>query len=346
MHDETLNEEGPVKSEEFDIRGFDQDGDPEATRVAQSLVTVADAVAELPARWERAAAPLATGLRRLDHFLNGGVRAGDFVAAAGPAKSGKTALVGQLAHDLARAGALVIYASVEMPRHEMVSRWIARETFLEARVEGSHEPPIDHAAVLHGAAHRGVPGEGEVEAAARARVQLRLASAMRAVASVGARLFVEHLATGASIEVLRDIILRARAQTTHTGLTVLVVDPLERVFATERGPLYGEPLERANAQEAERLAIASQQLKELVDDAALNLAVVVASSTSSAASPLAHLATTLLDVAVAGARVDCVGNRRGAAGPLHVAFVPAAAAFVDRLVDESHDAPPRRAKRS
>jgi len=340
-----------VKSEEFDIRGFEQEGDPEATRVAQSLVTVAEAIAELPGRWERAPAPLATGLRRLDAFLSGGVRAGDLVGVAGSAKSGKTAFVGQIAHDLARAGALVIYASVEMPRHEMIARWIAREMFLEARVEGAHEPPVDHAAVLYGAAHRGQAsdgegqGEGRDAAAARARVQLRLASAMRAVTSVGSRLFVEHLAPGASIEVLRDIILRARAQTSHTGLTVLAVDPLERVFAAERGPLYGEPLERANADETTRLAIASQQLKELVDDAALNLAVVAA-STHGSSSPLAHLATIMLAIGGTGTRVDCIGNRRGPSGPLHVELVPAAMAFIDRPEGEPTDAPPpRRPKR-
>lgn len=282
-------------------------------KLVPRLVSVAEAMGDLFNTWENPKPAITTGLVQLDRLLSGGVRAGDMLALVGLAKGGKSALFGQVLYDAAKAGALGIYASVEMPRIEVVSRWIVRETFLRVDRQGAGDWPIGYSDVLYGRAYRLEDSKGERigNEGTRERVRTRLAAAMQTVGEVGKHLFVEHLRPGSTPTTLRSLVNRAREQTGHTGLCVLLVDPIQRIFAHESEMLKGPALDRTNAEETPRVTMAAQQLKEMVDDAELNLAVLFTSDTTKSAAfragadsstdmrgtyMLNHVATTILGV--------------------------------------------------
>jgi len=277
------------------------------------MISVADALPSMFAEWATPKPPVNTGLAQLNTLLSGGIRAGDMVALVGLAKGGKSALFGQVLYDAVKAGALGIYASVEMPRIEVVSRWIAREAFLALDQRGVGDWPIGYGDVLYGRAHRLEDRDGNPIAneGTRERVQARLQAAVNNVAEVGKHLFVEHLRPGSTPATLRSLVLRAREQTGHSGVCVLLVDPIQRIFAHESEMLKGRALERTNAEETPRVTMAAQQIKEMVDDADLNMAVLFTSDTTKSAAfragadsstdmrgtyMLNHVATTILGV--------------------------------------------------
>jgi hypothetical protein len=74
---------------------------------------------------------------------------------------------------------------------------------------------------------------------------------------------------------------RGKRSTEHGGVTVLVVDPVQRLFAAPSEQCQGDTLARINADEAARLSMVGQQLKQLVDDEALRLAILLVSDTTS-----------------------------------------------------------------
>src|SRR5262245_35322453 len=115
------------------------------------FATVMDDLETLAAAWVRPDPFIPTGVRQLDALLGGGLRPGDLLGVAGAAGGGKSLLVGQLALDAARAGAAVVYASVEMTAHEVVARWLALEAFRAADPYGP-DWALGFADVLHGRA--------------------------------------------------------------------------------------------------------------------------------------------------------------------------------------------------
>ncbi len=293
----------------------------------EPLVSVAGAMAELTARWTRPDVAHPTGLKQLDHLLAGGVRAGDMLALVGAAKGGKSALFGQVLYELARSGVLGVYASVEMPRPQVVSRWVVREAFLEAyRTDPSGKAGawcIGFSDVLYGKAWRGDGIEDNIIADS---VRRRLEAAMDTVGKAGERLFVEHLNPCSTCLDLRSIIERAKKQTGHEGLTVLLLDPIQRLYAHASGEVSGHGLERLNAEETGRVGLVAQQLKVLVDAPALNLAVLFTSDTTKAGAGkttidsvtdmrgtymLNHVATAIFGIAVGTSEqlAEALGNK-------------------------------------
>ena len=107
-----------------------EEGKPSPDNAAEVLRRLEDSWGTTPD------APIPTGLRGLDAVLGGGLRRGELVALAGSAGTGKSSLAIQVAIEAARAGALAVYATVEMPREEVVARAVAREMFLGADPSG------------------------------------------------------------------------------------------------------------------------------------------------------------------------------------------------------------------
>jgi replicative DNA helicase len=279
------------------------------------LASPAEAVDELVASWDRPAPYAPTGIAGLDRMLSGGLRAGNVLALAGAAKAGKSALAGQILYDAAGPEVIGIYASVEMPRPEVWARFVTREAFRLALVGGGSRGPAGHLVtfsdVYHGTAYR----RGRASDA-RAEDIARLVHLNEAVARARSRpnLYVENLAPGSTPTLLRTIVRRARDAWAlahsdrghHRPLCVLVIDPIQRLFAAPTGSLSGTALERINADEIARMGQVAQQLKVLADSE--GVAIVFPSDgtkTGAAAGPqevtdlrgnyqLNHLATTIL----------------------------------------------------
>ena len=225
-------------------------------------------------------APVSTGLRGLDAVLRGGLRRGELVALAGSAGTGKSSLAIQLALEAARAGALAIYATVEMPREEVIARALAREMFLLAEPSG-RDWAVSFGDVLWGK-HLAAETFASEHSAAEVLERYRRASETLH-REVYPRLVVHQLAPGATVASVRDVLHRERAARGFSGLTVLVVDPLQRLFAAATGERTGKVLASINALETERVGAVAQDLKVLCDDAALNVAAVFTCDTTKAA---------------------------------------------------------------
>lgn len=256
------------------------------------LVTVSEVLLELPPIWERNEPPTSTGFRQLDHMLSGGLRAGNVLAFSGAAKAGKSALVGQIAYEAGRVGALLIYASIEMTRLEIVSRWIVRQAFSQpSDPTWGDRWPLSYGDVLYGQAWR---GDGIDSESIRKDRRARLERAMSAIDKIGSHLFVEHLRPGSTPETLREVVTRARSQCPGETLAVLVLDPIQRLYSAASGQLAGRALDSLNANETERVGMVAQQLKTLADDDNLKLAILFTSDTTKAAVASASSSSTSL----------------------------------------------------
>lgn len=277
------------------------------------LASPVEVVRELVTSWERPAPYAPTGIAGLDQMLSGGLRAGNVLGLAGAAKAGKSALAGQILYDATCPHVIGIYASVEMPRAEVWARFITLEAFRLSLADNDGRGPSGHlltfADVYHGTAYR----RGRA-ADARAEDVARLARLNEAAALAASRtnLYVESIAPGSTPTHLRALVRRARDAwwVAHPGaerpLCVLVIDPIQRLFAAPSGSLTGAALERINADEVSRMGQVAQQLKVLAD--CEGVAIVFPSDgtkSGAAAGPqvvtdlrgnyqLNHLATTIL----------------------------------------------------
>jgi RecA/RadA recombinase len=239
--------------------------------------TVIDDLETLAEQWSRPDPFIPTGVRQLDAMLGGGIRPGDLIGVAGAAGGGKSILVGQIALNAARAGAAVVYASVEMTAHEIVSRWLALEAFRASDPRGT-DWSLGFADVLYGRAFR---GEGISDATTRAKVLQRLETARMSIAQVGSRIVVRQVAPGSTVETLRWLVDETRKRTQAAHL-VLLVDPIQRLFASEQGGRRGRAADAVNATEVERCGAVAQELKYLSDQD--GVAVMFTSDTTKAAA--------------------------------------------------------------
>lgn len=263
----------------------------QTTKPRLVLESAADAIEAFPDLWANPKPAISTGLRRLDRVLSGGLRAGDMIALAGHAKGGKSALTLQIAYDYAKGqkrseeGAsidtdlhpVVVYLSPEMTRAEMVARWIAREAFairLEKRL-----PAVTYSAVLYGKAWRHeIHGDEKLKKSAHEA----LIDAMTRVKEVVGpkdkpRVFAQKLPAGSTPWDVRELVKMARDK--HDGAPVLlVVDPLQRLFAGASGMMYGRALDTINSAEISRVAAVAEQLKTIADDD--GVAVIFSSDTT------------------------------------------------------------------
>ena len=313
----------------LNLRGLEQlpPAEPPDDKPWGSRDDAAEVHRRLEESWAAAPdAPVSTGLRGLDAVLRGGLRRGELVALAGSAGTGKSSLAIQLALEAARAGALTIYATVEMPSEEVIARAIAREMFLLAEPSG-RDWAVGFGDVLWGKHVAAETFTSEHNAAEVLERYHRASETLRR--DVWSRLVVHQLAPGATVASVRKVLHRERMLRDFTGLTVLVVDPLQRLFASAAGERTGKVLASINALETERVGAVAQDLKVLCDDPAENLAAVFTSDTTKAAVmgdaqgdglelrgsyQLAHWATIIAtfraheDPAALAARVEKLGD--------------------------------------
>jgi replicative DNA helicase len=231
--------------------------------------------------WLRPSEHVETGLWQLDAILSGGLRAGDMIGIAGSAGGGKSVVVGQIALDMAKSGAVVVYASVEMPQAELLARWLALEAFRTADPHGD-EWAMGYSEILYGRAWR---GEGIDVPAQRHRVMERIERAREVLATTDRFLSVHQVAPGSTVEELRALLETARERAPRDrGMrpTVLIVDPLQRLFASAYGGRTGRAVESINANETERVGAVAQELKYLADTE--GLAILFTSDTTKAAA--------------------------------------------------------------
>ena len=287
----------------------------DATPTRAPLASPVEAVHELVSSWDRPAPYAPTGLPGLDQILCGGLRAGNVIGLAGAAKAGKSAFAGQILYDATGSDVIGIYASVEMPRPEVWARFITREAFRLALADGDGRGPVGQLVtfsdVFHGITYR----RGRAPDA-RAEDVARLARLNEATERARSRpnLYVENIVPGSTPTHLRVLVRRAREawavehpdRKHHRPLCVLVIDPIQRLFAAPSGSLTGAALERINANEVARMGQVAQQLKVLADND--GVAIIFPSDgtkTGAAAGPnevtdfrgnyqLNHLATTIL----------------------------------------------------
>src|SRR5512133_1599195 len=140
------------------------------------IASVAEELGAVRALWKREPPLVSTGFAQFDRLMSGGVRAGDMLVLGGPAKSGKSAFFGQVLYQLAKSGALGIYASVEMPRSEVIARWTVREAFLDQyRKADSGDWPLSFPEIVFGNTQRGENKSGQPirDESTRERVQAR-----------------------------------------------------------------------------------------------------------------------------------------------------------------------------
>lgn len=89
-----------------------------------SLIGFCDAIREAPKH-----PPIPTGIRQLDSTLSGGLRSWLYII-GGMSSVGKTALMMQIADQIAAGGTDVLIVSLEMSKNELIARSISRETAL------------------------------------------------------------------------------------------------------------------------------------------------------------------------------------------------------------------------
>lgn len=84
-----------------------------------------EAIIHIEERYSGAAIAMPSGLADLDELLGGGFHRGSLNILAARPKMGKTALACTMAVTAARAGGVIYFASLEMPRREIANRMIA-----------------------------------------------------------------------------------------------------------------------------------------------------------------------------------------------------------------------------
>jgi hypothetical protein len=146
-----------------------------------------------------------------------------------------------------------------------------------------HAWGISYAEILYGRAWRGEDARGRPLTSPRVRdeVLTRLEAARRVVDAVEDHLFATQLEPGATVDRLAALARGARDRAPGRP-AVLVVDPLQRLFAGERHGRTGRAAEAINASETERVSAVAQELKYLADHE--DLAVLFTSDTTKAAA--------------------------------------------------------------
>ena len=102
--------------------------------------------------------PIPTGFPSLDSILNGGLVPGLYIMGA-VSSLGKTALMVNIADNIAAAGTDVLYFSLEMSKYELMARSISRLSFsLAGKQKANTDEAFSTFGVLFGAKHIEEPG--------------------------------------------------------------------------------------------------------------------------------------------------------------------------------------------
>src|SRR5262249_24595088 len=138
--------------------------------------------------------------------------------------------------------------------------------------------PLSHGEIYYGRVWRG-PQDEAFDRIERARQRL---------AQLRANLYPQQIPPGSTVAGLERLVDAARHRAARHGVAVdthpvvLVVDPLQRLYAAASGGLTGRALEAVNASETERVGAVAQQLKQFADEA--KVAVLFTSDTTKSAA--------------------------------------------------------------
>ena len=199
-----------------------------------------------------------TGFSPLDSHLGGGLRAGELILVGGPPGQGKTTFVLQMARACATVGDAAVYLTYEHPAADVLARLLAMEAGLRFGANAFALSELravlsDDAQADGGLAQR-LAGLDEGE------------RALTGIAGYAQRLAVLG-ASGRPVDLagLRRLVLDAPTP------PVLFVDYLQKV-AVESGP----------ADEAARVTVVAEALKDLALEAGVPIVAVVAADTGGA----------------------------------------------------------------
>lgn len=267
--------------------------------------------------------PTTTGLRALDDFLGGGLRAGVHLVLSGEPGVGKTALALMLAYMAARARAGVLYASVALDDTEVMARLAARALHRE----------YNNVDATYGTLWN---GEALQDDALRAPIAGCVASVSK---KVGTQL---HLHSAAPMESTGTLAAKAGQLFSRNERVVVVVDGLEGFSASGSGST--RKAELANASYDGRLSMAAQELFVLARSGCAVITtcqVDTARLAGSSATVLAELRGVTgavpkrrdrgkLSFETQPRDVVIVKNRFGRTGSVPLSFFPAGSVFEER----------------
>lgn len=197
----------------------------------------------------------ATSYTPLDGHLGGGLRAGELTLVGGPAGQGKTTFVLQMARACAAAGDSAVYVTYEHPAADVFARLLAMEAGLRFGADAFSlselRVALSEVADAHGGLEQRLAGLDESEGALAG-----MAAFARRLSVVGA--------SGRPVDLsgLRRLLLDAPVP------PVLFVDYLQKV-AVEPG----------HADEAARVTVVAEGLKDLALEAGVPIVAVVAADT-------------------------------------------------------------------
>ena len=201
--------------------------------------------------------PWPTGFIPLDTYLSGGLRPGELTLLGGPQGLGKTTWVMQVARNVARSGRSVVVFSFEHDLQTLLIRLVALEA---SQVGGLDAPNVNR-----------VRKAFEADDGQTGGLRDRLATtdggakAIEVVEEYADRLIL-HRSTGSatSLQVIRDAVERVHEDTGQ--LPLVIVDYLQKVHVPQ-GP----------GEEAERITLVVEGLKDLALDVDVPILAVVAS---------------------------------------------------------------------
>ena len=205
---------------------------------------------------------VATGIPSIDHVLGGGVSEGQSIGIGGVYGGGKSILLLQIASNLAKAGASILYATPELTVEEVYSRQAARYADeLDSKQSGFNGEEIR-------------PSFGEIRRM-RDRDGKSLSKATRKVISesvtrwsedVGDRFSLLRYKEGDSLDSLTDG-LDLFYETGHgENLKVVVIDPIQRLAPMRTPGMSQIQFDSIMRSESERIALVATQVKDLTDD--------------------------------------------------------------------------------
>ena len=213
-------------------------------------------------------ASLETGFEPLDTVLGGGLRPGELTLIGGMPGVGKTVLTLQWARNLARTGASVYYVCFEHEEHELLVRLLSLEMGEIEGVDTDHTEKIRtrlrEAALSGGRGLLDVLAEDEVARTAHARMR-RYADRLHLMKGSGRYTGVPEL----------DAVV---ADSSGDGRTVLFIDYIQKVS-----------LDRDMPDEAEKVTVVTEALKDLALDRKVPVVSVVAADKAGLKAPRLRL---------------------------------------------------------
>ena len=203
---------------------------------------------------------VSTGLPSIDHILGGGISSGQSIGIGGIYGGGKSVLLLQIASNLAKAGAAVLYATPELTREEIYARCAARYMD-EKHEDGVHCRPAylpSFGEIRRVRDYKGAPMSAE----ARELVRNSLQDWHN---DVGDRFNLLRYREGDSLSKLKEGVDLFYETAKGGLLKVVVVDPIQRLAPMRPKDMADVQYESILKSEHERIALTATQVKDLAD---------------------------------------------------------------------------------